>query len=629
MLHPIGSGVLGPVFRAFDARQDRLVAVKTFKLDLLPEQVARLTDALRLIVTAPSAHPAVVPAIDAGLEGTTPYVVLAMAAGETLDVLLRQLAPATPGVALPLLARVAAAIDAVWDQGGSHGALHPRDVFVTPETGDVRVTGFGIVRSLEAVGAQVPARRPYAAPERAGNQAWDRRADVYSLGAIAHELLTGRRPAGTGEQDGTFDAALAPQARVAIRRVLGTALADVPESRFETLAAFVDALDAASRGDAPTIAATPPVTSTSEVAPALVTTSEVVATAVPPAIDEVTTVVPVSAGRQPRPSARAPKPATRQPSSAGGASASRESVSEPSAATVGRARVADVVEDPLRLPPRETLGLSAKDAVAAPASVQVLRSSVPWGIVAAATVAGLAVGLLGGYQLGFGRGAARGQATVLSAPLATETATALPPPVSTQAAVPPALTAADPAADTEVSLTPPASGAASGTDLPARASSDVQRARVSVGRLTVRSTPARALVTIDGRHAGETPLTIGDLSLGAHLVQVARPGYAPRQQRISLTPASPAQTVAVALVPGLPAQAGSATRVGILELDSDPRGARVTVDGQVVGVTPLRLTGMAAGAHVVTFALPGLRPVTARAVIEVGRLATVRVTLDR
>src|SRR5205814_4582313 len=94
VLHQIGSGVLGPVFRTYDPQRDRLVAVKAFRLDVIPEQVARLADALRRLAAATLDQQAIVPAIDAGLEGTTAYLATEYVAAETLDVALRHLAPA-------------------------------------------------------------------------------------------------------------------------------------------------------------------------------------------------------------------------------------------------------------------------------------------------------------------------------------------------------------------------------------------------------------------------------------------------------------------------------------------------------------------------------------------------------
>ncbi len=72
---------------------------------------------------------------------------------------------------------------------------------------------------------------------------WDARADVFSLGVIAHELLTGRRPAASGEQDGVFAKEMAPEHRVRLRKVLSTALADSPEQRFSSADALIGALD--------------------------------------------------------------------------------------------------------------------------------------------------------------------------------------------------------------------------------------------------------------------------------------------------------------------------------------------------------------------------------------------------
>src|SRR5581483_218090 len=132
VLHQIGSGVLGPVFRTYDPQRDRLVAIKAFRLELLPEQVARLADALRRLTgeASPKA-PAIVPALDAGLEGTTAFLAMEYVAAETLDVAIRHLAPAPIERALPIITQLADAIDAGWAAGVGHGALHPRDVFVT------------------------------------------------------------------------------------------------------------------------------------------------------------------------------------------------------------------------------------------------------------------------------------------------------------------------------------------------------------------------------------------------------------------------------------------------------------------------------------------------------------------
>jgi hypothetical protein len=77
-------------------------------------------------------------------------------------------------------------------------------------------------------------------------------------------------------------------------------------------------------------------------------------------------------------------------------------------------------------------------------------------------------------------------------------------------------------------------------------------AAVDSGRLVVRSTPPGALVLVDGRSRGQTPLTVSNLALGAHTVEVARSGYVPHTQQIVLTARGPSQTVSVRLRAGLP-----------------------------------------------------------------------------
>src|SRR6185436_10717597 len=119
-------------------------------------------------------------------------------AAESLDVAIRHYAPAPLEKALPFITQLAGAIDFARTAGVGHGALHLRDVFVTPD--EARASGFGIVEALERVNVRAPVRRPYSAPERIAGAAWGTPADVFSLAAIAYELLAARRPSGTGEQ---------------------------------------------------------------------------------------------------------------------------------------------------------------------------------------------------------------------------------------------------------------------------------------------------------------------------------------------------------------------------------------------------------------------------------------------
>jgi len=100
---------------------------------------------------------------------------------------------------------------------------------------------------MERVGVRAPVRRPYSAPERIAGEEWGTPADVFSLAAIAYELLTGRRPSGTGEQIGELAGENVASHASAIRSVLARAMSEQPGRRYPTALGFASALESAAR----------------------------------------------------------------------------------------------------------------------------------------------------------------------------------------------------------------------------------------------------------------------------------------------------------------------------------------------------------------------------------------------
>lgn len=262
-MHQIGVGVLGSVFRASHPEGGRSLTVKTFELDGAPEQIDRFAGALEHLVSAGLSHPSIVTPLDTGIQLGVPYLVSDYAPGESLDAILRRDATANPARALTLVRGLAAAVDAAHGRGVVHGGLHLRDVLVAGD--DVRLTGFGVASALEHAGLRPPVRRPYAAPELVAGRRWGPEADRFSVAAIAFELLTGTRPAGTGEEllvrlrdiDGA-----GIEDRAGLQQAFRNALAAEPEIRPAAAAGFVtafgNALGAAAAGEllsAPTDAA--------------------------------------------------------------------------------------------------------------------------------------------------------------------------------------------------------------------------------------------------------------------------------------------------------------------------------------------------------------------------------------
>jgi serine/threonine protein kinase len=241
VMHQIGVGVFGPVFRTYDPDGDRLVAVKAFHLDITPEHAGTLASALGEIVQGGLSHPTIVTPVGAGLSDGVPYLALEYAAAESLDVAIRHYAPAAPDAALPFVVQLAEALDTAHALGLLHGALHLRDIFVSPEL--ARVNGLGVVSALERIGLRGPMRRPYTAPEQIAGADWGSAVDRYALAAIAYELLTGKRATGIGEQDADHLAGV-PGVRDARRvtRLFVAALADQPQARPGSARLFVDEL---------------------------------------------------------------------------------------------------------------------------------------------------------------------------------------------------------------------------------------------------------------------------------------------------------------------------------------------------------------------------------------------------
>src|SRR5262249_35677261 len=127
VLHQIGAGTLGPVFRAYDPERERLVAVKLFKLDLPPERVHLLVGAFERIIAADLTHPSLAAPVATGISDVAAYLVHDYLAGESLDRVVREHGPAPPSEAIRVAAQLADALDFAAAVNIVHGALHPRD----------------------------------------------------------------------------------------------------------------------------------------------------------------------------------------------------------------------------------------------------------------------------------------------------------------------------------------------------------------------------------------------------------------------------------------------------------------------------------------------------------------------
>src|ERR671925_1547768 len=193
----LGSGGMSTVYLARDQTLERPVAAKVMHREISdqPDQLERFRREARTV--AKLSHPNVVAVIDAGEDGGYPYIVFEYVDGETLKQRIERLG------GLPLDESAAYAIEIARGLGTAHlrrlvhRDVKPQNVLIDAE-GRAKVTDFGIARSLEAKSLTAPGRvlgtTDYVSPEQALGHEVTEQSDIYSLGIVLYEMLTGEVP---------------------------------------------------------------------------------------------------------------------------------------------------------------------------------------------------------------------------------------------------------------------------------------------------------------------------------------------------------------------------------------------------------------------------------------------------
>ncbi len=252
----VGSGGMSNVFRAHDRLLERTVALK-----ILHEQYTRDEDYVERFrrearAVAQLTHPNIVTVIDRGEQEGRQFIVFEYIDGENLKELSNR-GPLDAREAIRLSLQVARALSFAHERGLVHRDVKPQNVLLN-EDGQAKVTDFGIARSLDVHGVTqtgtVLGTSDYIAPEQARGQKVDPKTDIYSLGVVLYELLIGDVP-----YSGDNFVAVAmrhvnePVPSVIERRpdcptrldlAIQRAMAKDPDDRFESMAAFVDELEA-------------------------------------------------------------------------------------------------------------------------------------------------------------------------------------------------------------------------------------------------------------------------------------------------------------------------------------------------------------------------------------------------
>ncbi len=199
----IGSGGMSTVYRAYDPTLERWVAIKLMHRDISddPDQLERFRREARAV--ARLSHPHVVTVIDFGEDDGTPYIVLEYVEGETLKERIRRMGRLPVVEAVAYAIEIGRALSAAHGERLVHRDVKPQNVLIDAE-GRGKVTDFGIARSLEAHGLTATGRvlgtTDYVSPEQALGHEVTQQSDVYSLGIVLFEMLTGEVPFGAETQ---------------------------------------------------------------------------------------------------------------------------------------------------------------------------------------------------------------------------------------------------------------------------------------------------------------------------------------------------------------------------------------------------------------------------------------------
>jgi tRNA A-37 threonylcarbamoyl transferase component Bud32 len=256
ILGEIGRGGMARVYRALDPRFEREVAVKVLPSEVLDDPRFRARFEREAKVIAALEHPAIVAVYDFGDQDGQPYLVMRYMPGGSLRerLLEGKLDPAKGG---NIVRRLASALDYAHGKGIIHRDLKPGNILFDAR-GDPCLTDFGIVKMAQGgttlTGDSIIGTPAYMSPEQAqGETHIDGRTDIYSLGVVLFEMLTGRQPYSADTPIslalkhirepiphlGDFDAELMPQ----LQEIIDKAMAKSPADRFTTAGQMASALD--------------------------------------------------------------------------------------------------------------------------------------------------------------------------------------------------------------------------------------------------------------------------------------------------------------------------------------------------------------------------------------------------
>lgn len=199
LFEKIGEGGMSVVYKAKDRLLNRYIAIKVLKPEFISDQKFIESFRRESQAAASLSHPNIVNIFDVGQEGNIHYIVMELVEGRTLSDLIREQGPLPYPRVIELTKQIAAALSVAHRHQIIHRDVKPHNVLITQD-GTAKITDFGIAKAVNSstivdnTGGGIMGSVHYFSPEQARGGYVDEKSDIYSLGIVMYEMLTGRVP---------------------------------------------------------------------------------------------------------------------------------------------------------------------------------------------------------------------------------------------------------------------------------------------------------------------------------------------------------------------------------------------------------------------------------------------------
>lgn len=197
----LGHGGMGAVYQVFDRELERTIALKTIRPELTGNSSVLRRLKQETLLTRQIGHPNVVRVFDLGVAGRLRFITMEYVEGEDLRTLLDRVGKLSPKAATPLMKQLCSGLEAAHAEDVYHRDLKPRNILIGRDN-RLRIADFGLARSIEETGltrtGAIIGTPHYMSPEQASGLHTDARSDIFSLGVVFYECLTGALPFPSG-----------------------------------------------------------------------------------------------------------------------------------------------------------------------------------------------------------------------------------------------------------------------------------------------------------------------------------------------------------------------------------------------------------------------------------------------